>query len=109
MNVAYVKTRRIDEDVIAFFSRVLEPPQRRFCERVAYCQTLVGIVCRCAKVVVGRNQQDARAGAIESNDSAPAELAAIETDVVRSDSRGERLDVEKLSVPLIDLEPDLPG
>src|SRR6185295_8988804 len=41
------------------------------------------------------------------NDRTAAELAAIETDVIRTDAGGQRFYVEKFRVPLVDLEPEL--
>ena len=56
-----------------------------------------------------RDEQHAWSTPIETNNRAVTELTAVESDVVRTDAGRQRLDVQKLSVPFVYLEPDLSG
>src|SRR5689334_17238185 len=107
MNVAKEKVRGVDEHTSAFFRGDFKAPERRLRERVFHCVTFVRVVGDGAKIIVRRDEQHAWTTAIEAHDRAGAELTAIESDVVRTDAGGQGFNVEKLAVPLVDLEPDL--
>src|SRR6185503_6726113 len=82
MNVTQVKVCSIHQNASAFFGNDIESPQGRFGKGIFDGKTFVRIVCRRAKVVVRRHQQNSRPHSIESNDHAVAELPTIEADVV---------------------------
>ena len=95
MHVAQIEIRGIDQGASALFRRDFKSPHRRFGEGVFHRTSLVSIVAVCAIAFVRRNQQHARPDALESHDMRLAHLSAIQTDIVRSDSRRQRFDVEK--------------
>ena len=87
MCVAQIKTRGVDQRTIAVFGSDFKTPQRRFRKSVFHGAALVGIVAIGAKGVIRSRQQHAWPGSFKTHDVAIAELAAIQTDIVRSDSR----------------------
>src|SRR6185503_3664515 len=105
VNVAQEEARRIYQNTIAIFGGNFESPERRFGKCIFHCQALVGIVGAGAETIVRRHQQDTWSNAIEPNDIAITELGAIEANVVPSNTGGQRFNVKKLGVPLVDLEP----
>lgn len=86
MNVAQKEVGGVDEYSIAFFGCDFKSPKSRFSERFFYRESLVLVVRRGAEIVVRSDEQDTWSNSIETHDCAVAELSAIETDVVRTDS-----------------------
>src|SRR5688572_26803585 len=109
VNVAQIKIGRVHKHASALLGCDFETPQRGFSKRVFHRKPFIRVIAVRAKTIIRRDEQHAWSTAIETHDRAVAELTAIESDVVRADARGQRLDVQKLAVPLVDLEPDLSG
>src|SRR5580692_3673503 len=70
--------------------------------------SLVGVVAHRSVIKVFLNEQDLRPAAFESHNARLAKLAAVQPDVIRTDPRGKSALVEKLRIPLVDLQPQLP-
>ena len=107
MNVTQIKRGRIHQDAIAFFGAHLETPQRRFSECVFHGPPLIGVIAVSAECVVLSDQQNARTRAFEAHDIGLTKLPSIQTNVIRADASGQRFDIKKFRIPLIDLEPNL--
>src|SRR6266850_454696 len=109
MRVAQVKGGGVDQRPAAFFGRNFKSPQRRFGKSVFDRAAFVGVVAVRTKAVVRCYQQNAGPGAFEAHDVTLAKLASIQTDIVRTDGGGQRLNIKKLGIPLVDLQPDFAG
>ena len=62
-----------------------------------------------AVIVVAGDEKNLRTAAFKANDVGFAQLTAIQADVVGADAGGQRLQIEEIGVPLVDLEPELAG
>ena len=89
MRVAQVKARGVNQRPIAVFGGDFKTPEGRFREGVLDGAAFVGVVAVGAKSVIRSDQQNARSGSFETHDVAVTELAAIQTDIVRSDPGGQ--------------------
>src|SRR5262249_46516456 len=78
-------------------------------ERVFDGAPLVGIRAVRAERVVGLHHHHARPDPLEPDDPTLPRLAAIEPDVVRSESGREAGRIEHLGVELVDLHPERAG
>src|SRR5437763_9709848 len=109
VDIRQIKSRRVYERAIAIFGRDFKSPQRRFGERIFDSASFVGALAGGAIGLIRGNQQNLRPDAFEAHDVVLSELATVQADVVRSDSCRQRLDVEKLRIPFVDLQPNLSG
>src|SRR5712692_13704 len=106
MSITQIKSCRIDERMPTLFRPHFKSPKRRFCESVFDRAPLISVVAVGAKRIVRCDQQNARPGALKANNVALAKLTSIQTDVIRSNAGGQRFNVKKFGIPLVDLEPD---
>src|SRR5205823_9537075 len=88
VNIAQIKSGRVNQSTIAFFGRNFKSPQNGFSERIFYRAPLVSIVAFSPKAFVRGNQQNAWASAFESHNMILPELSSIQTDIIRSDACG---------------------
>ena len=109
VRIAQEEIGGIDEDILAFFGGHGETPQRRFGERIADGAALVRVVGHGAIFKILFDKEDLGPAAFESDDGGFAKLAAVESDVVRTDSGGEAALIKKILVPFIfiDFQPKL--
>src|SRR5437867_43247 len=106
MHVTQIEIRGIDQRAVTIFSSDFKSPERRFSKRILDRSPLVTVVAVRAEFLVRRYQQNLRTRALESHDVALSQLPSIQTDIVGTDSSRQRFNVKKLSIPLVDLQPN---
>src|SRR5262249_5871618 len=108
VSIAKEEIGRVHERMVLLFRADGESPKHGFRKGIANGAALVCIVANRAIVEILMNQQHFWPAAVEADDARSPELAAVQSDVVRSDSCGKSALVEKLGVPLVDFQPQLP-
>jgi len=81
----------------------------RFRKRILHCSSFRCVVGGRTKRVVRLDQQHLVTDAFKPYNARVPKLAAIETNVVRSQARRQRADIEKLSIPAADFKKNLAG
>ena len=109
LHVAQQERGGVDEKAVAGASGHGEPEQDRGGERVVHGPSLVRVRRRGPVAVVRLDHQDLPAHPLEPHDARSADLAAVETNVVRPDPGGQRVDVQHLFAEAADLEPERSG
>ena len=89
MEIAKIKRGRIDQGAITFLCGDFKSPQSRFSKRVFDSTPLISVVAVGAIALVRYDQQNARAGPLEAHDVALTKLSSIQTDIIRSNARGQ--------------------
>src|SRR5882724_1025294 len=67
----------------------------------------IDVVAHRAVVEILLDEKNLRTAAFKANNARRAKLAAVQADVVRTDSRGQPALVEKFRPPFVDLQPQL--
>ena len=109
MRIAQIKIRRIHQHVPILFRRRRESPYHRLRKRIMHRALFIRIIAHRAKIQILFNQQNLRPTPFEPHNPRRAQLPAIQSNVVRTNSRRQSALVQKLRVPLINLQPQLPG
>ena len=102
--VANEPVGRVHQHAAARFGGDGKAPQHRAGESVAHRTHLVRVRGGRAERVVGLDHEHLRTHAFEHHDVRVRESAAVEADVVRSQSRGEAVRVQHLETEAVDLE-----
>ncbi len=107
VRVAQKKFRRIHQRPLTLLRRHRKSPQCRFRKRIAHRPPLIRIVADRAKFQIRLHQQHLRPAALEPHQMRPAQLPAVQPDVIRTNPRRQRALVQELRPPLVDLQPQL--
>ena len=86
-----------------------ETPDDRLREGFFHCPAFQRVVGDGAIALVRLDQEHLRAVADKANHKRSADLAAIETDIVRSHTGRKRMDIKKIGIPARDFEENMAG
>ena len=109
MDVAQEKWRSVDENGLAVFTLGVnfESPEHGLSEGLADGLLLLEVVGDGAVAFILSDQENARANALEMDDTGVAGLTTVEADVIRADTVGKGFVIKEGSIPLVDLQPEL--